>query len=223
MRIIKEWNAIGGLDDDYEDEPTDDQLKNVELPAEEEYTGEEDEEEYEEEEEYDEINQVKYLIRQMLTNAGFEKFFVESSGLDITIEFILSKKEKLKSIIKLTNMMKKMKDDVLVQYESEVELWETKAGLPLFTFEFLYGKKKEKKEINPKDLLSGLLEDDQDHYSLGEWPPVEETGKKSGGPPSLKNNWIRSSDKLVDQNYVPGRIYGNNHRHEKDKDEDLPF
>ena len=41
-------------------------------------------------------------------------------------------------MMKIMSMIKKIKTEVLIQYDSEMDLWETKKGLPLLTFDFYY-------------------------------------------------------------------------------------
>jgi hypothetical protein len=36
------------------------------------------------------------------------------------------------------NLFKKLENDILIQYESEFDLWETKEGDPLLTAKFFY-------------------------------------------------------------------------------------
>ena len=85
----------------------------------------------------DDIQHLLYLIRSLFKNVGIEAD-VDSEGLNISICVILNKKEKMKSILSVFDVAKKLKKDILLQYESEFELWETKDDRPVLTFNFKY-------------------------------------------------------------------------------------
>ncbi len=75
------------------------------------------------------------LLRQMFTQSGIE-VYTECSGLDISICVPLSQKEDLKSFVKIFDIAKKLKKDILAQYDSSYELWYTKEGYPVIEFTF---------------------------------------------------------------------------------------
>lgn len=83
----------------------------------------------------DDMQHLSSLLREMFTNSGFEAY-VEYSGLNIEISLGLSRKESLKFLVKLFELIKKIKKDILIQYESNFEMWETKDGQPCITFSF---------------------------------------------------------------------------------------
>ena len=86
----------------------------------------------------DDMSHLLYLLRTMFKNTGIE-VEVRNRGLDIEIDAYLNKKERLKDVIKVFEVAKKLKKDVLPQYDSEFELFYSKTGHPILTFTFLYG------------------------------------------------------------------------------------
>lgn len=94
-------------------------------------------EEEEEDIESEDMDNLLYLLRTLFKNSGVDAE-IDNKGLDITIYAVLNKKEKISSILKVFDVVKKLKKDILPQYESEFELWETKSGEPMLTFVFEY-------------------------------------------------------------------------------------
>jgi len=86
------------------------------------------------------IQHLNYLLRTMFKNSGIEDVRIENKKLDISISCILRKRESMKNVIKVFEIAKKLKKDILGQYDSEFEMWETKDGRPLLTFNFYYGE-----------------------------------------------------------------------------------
>jgi len=97
------------------------------------------------------VDELTYLLRKMISNSNISNFYVMSDGFDICIQFILQKNDKMRSIMKIVNILKKIKDDILIQYDSEIEMWETTKGEPLFTIDFYYEANKQgyKKNVAP--------------------------------------------------------------------------
>jgi hypothetical protein len=99
-----------------------------------------------EEEEEDEqigdsdMDNLLYLLRTMFKNKGIKDVYVEHEELDITISVTMGHKEKIESIISVFDTAKRLKRDILPQYDSEFEMWETKDGKPLLVFNFYYGE-----------------------------------------------------------------------------------
>jgi hypothetical protein len=100
---------------------------------------EEEEESYSEETSNDdEEDHLCYLIRSMFNNSGINAQ-VERDDLDLTVYVFLQQKERMKSILKTFDVVHKLKKDILPQYDSEMELYESKQGYPIFKFDFFYG------------------------------------------------------------------------------------
>lgn len=86
----------------------------------------------------DEEDHLCYLIRSMFNNYGINAQ-VERNDLDITVYVFLQMKERMKNILKTFDVVNKLKKDILPQYDSELELYESKQGYPIFRFDFFYG------------------------------------------------------------------------------------
>ena len=95
-------------------------------------------------EDADAISHLVYLLRQMINKSGFKNYFVTSDDYNISIQFILNKSEKMNHVIRILGLLKKISKDILIQYESELDLWETKDGNPLLTIDFYYDDDKNK-------------------------------------------------------------------------------
>ncbi len=85
------------------------------------------------------IENLLSTLRKMIRNSGFEKSYVftDDEGC-INVQFILNKTEKMSGVMKVMNLLKKLETDILIQYDSEFDLWETKSGDPLITAKFFY-------------------------------------------------------------------------------------
>ena len=86
------------------------------------------------------MDNLLYLLRTMFRNKGIKDVYIEHDDLDITISITMGYKEKIESIIAVFDTTKRLKRDTLPQYDSEFEMWETKDGRPLLTFNFYYGE-----------------------------------------------------------------------------------
>jgi len=86
----------------------------------------------------DDMGNLLYLLRSMFRNSGIDEVYIENKKMDITISVQLRKRERLKDIIKVFEVSNKLKRDILAQYDSEFEMWETKEGRPLLVFNFMY-------------------------------------------------------------------------------------
>lgn len=86
------------------------------------------------------MDNLLYLLRTMFKNKGIKNVYVENDELDISISVTMNMKEKIENIISVFDTAKRLKRDILPQYDSEFEMWETKDGRPLLTFNFYYGE-----------------------------------------------------------------------------------
>ena len=86
------------------------------------------------------MDNLLYLLRTMFKNKGIKNVYVENDGLDISISVTMNNKEKIENIISVFDTAKRLKRDILPQYDSEFEMWETNDGKPLLTFNFYYGE-----------------------------------------------------------------------------------
>lgn len=89
-------------------------------------------------EEDDDMDNLLYLLRKMFYNSGIENVIISNKKMDLTIYVELEREERLKDIIKVFEVVNKLKKDILPQYDSEFDMWKTKKGNPLLTFTFYY-------------------------------------------------------------------------------------
>jgi len=133
------FDDIDGYDDDAYD-----------YSREDEYNGEdENDSEYD-----DDMSHLCYLLRSMFNNSSID-VEVENKGLDLSIIAQFSRRESLGDIVKVFEIVKKIKKDVLAQYSSSFEIWETKQGIPVISFDFL---------LEDDDDKDGIVTDDKDDY-----------------------------------------------------------
>jgi hypothetical protein len=130
----REWNSYDDDDDDYSYDK--------------EYNGED------EDDSDDDMSHLCYLLRSMFNNSNID-VNVENSGLDLSITAQFARRESLGDVVKVFEVVKKIKKDILAQYSSSYEIWETKSGSPMITFEFML------EDDNDKD---GVVTDDKDDY-----------------------------------------------------------
>jgi hypothetical protein len=126
---LKKFNQLferEGFDDI--DNPFYDDFDDDDYNSKDEYNGEDEDSD-------DDMEHLCYLLRQMFNNSNFD-VNVENSGLDLSMTVQFERKESLKDVIKLFEIVKKIKKDILPQYESSYEMWETKSGRPMITFDF---------------------------------------------------------------------------------------
>lgn len=86
----------------------------------------------------DDMEHLLFLLRKMFHNSGIDNVDITNKKMDLTIYVELRTREKLRDIIKVFEVVNKLKKDILPQYDSEFDLWKTKKGSPLLTFEFYY-------------------------------------------------------------------------------------
>jgi hypothetical protein len=141
---LKKFNQLferEGFDDidgyDYEDD--------YDYSREDEYKGED------EDDSDDDMSHLCYLLRSMFNNSNVD-VNVENSGLDLSITAQFAKRESLSDIVKVFEIVRKIKKDVLAQYSSSYEIWETKTGTPMITFEFM---------LEDDDDKDGVVTDDK--------------------------------------------------------------
>jgi hypothetical protein len=127
-------------DDKYESQ----KLKKYEQFLTEKYWDDE-EGQYEDEEDDDkeqDIEHLKYLLRQMLTKAGIKNSTITNNGLNLKIQIIppsygmIDYFYKLDDIIQIYETIKKFDKDILVDFDLECDIWETKKIEPLLIFNF---------------------------------------------------------------------------------------
>lgn len=91
----------------------------------------------------DDVETLNALLRKMFRNSGIDNVIVETIKMDITITITLNRREELKQVIKIFEVANKLKKDILAQYDSEVEMYDSwdkldKMSKPTVVFSFLY-------------------------------------------------------------------------------------
>ena len=145
---LKKFNQLferEGFDDIYEPFDYDD---DDDYRYDKEYKGED------EDDSDDDMSHLCYLLRSMFNNSNID-VNVENSGLDLSITAQFARRESLSDVVKVFEVVKKIKKDILAQYSSSQEIWETKSGSPMITFEFML------EDDNDKD---GVVTGDKDDY-----------------------------------------------------------
>jgi hypothetical protein len=98
---------------------------------------------FDDDDEYDEDEDVQhllYLLRQMFRNSGVQDVRVTAKGNeDILIECYMRKGDSLRNVIKVFEVANKLKRDILAQYDSEFQMWDSKVG-GVLTFGFTLGE-----------------------------------------------------------------------------------
>lgn len=79
------------------------------------------------------------LLRKFFTISNIEAEVVYNDG-HIDIFCFLEKKEKMSSIIRVFEVVDKLKRDTLQGYKSKFELWENRQGYPVMNFQFGFGE-----------------------------------------------------------------------------------
>lgn len=84
----------------------------------------------------EEEDNLGYLIRTFLSARGITSY-VESDGKDVTVYIYLKKREKIKGLVKVFDVvLNNMKTQMFEDYDLETELYETKEGDPILSFTF---------------------------------------------------------------------------------------
>lgn len=176
-------------DDNFSGEEEDDEIREMDEDEFSQYNGEEEDEEEEEEEEGgentedDDMEYLCYLIRQIFINNGITPV-ITYREFDIEVDIQLKRRETLNNLINIFEIVKKIQDDMLVNYDTQYEVYETKKeSLPILTFEFTLtqfydpknGPDPVKSDQPPKKDLGKYIEDEYDDedvsfgYPRGGW------------------------------------------------------
>lgn len=102
----------------------------------------------------DDMSHLCYLLRSMFNNSNID-VEVSNKGLDLSITAQFARRESLSDIVKVFEVVKKIKKDILAQYSSSYEIWETKKGTPMITFQFM---------LEDDEDGDGVVTDDKDDY-----------------------------------------------------------
>lgn len=83
------------------------------------------------------MEHLKYLLRGMFKNKGFHNVSITNDELDLSIRCNLSHRERLSDLISLFDLVNKLKTDILPQYDSDYDTWESQKG-QVMEFGFYY-------------------------------------------------------------------------------------
>lgn len=109
----------------------------------------------------EQLKQLKHFLGLLFKNSGITAFDIEAKDLNFIVYVMLSKTEKMANIMKVLDVCKKLHTDVLIQYNVEFDLWETKSGNPLMTFSFFL-------EEDEDDIFVDDEEDEEDDFADSE-------------------------------------------------------
>jgi hypothetical protein len=73
----------------------------------------------------------------MFKNKGIENVSITNDNLDLSIRCSMGHREKLSDVINVFDLLNKLKMDILPQYDSEFDMWESQKGQTL-EFGFYY-------------------------------------------------------------------------------------
>ena len=214
LNYLKERRGFDDIDGSFDDTPFR-EIPGAEsgIPQPYEFFHEEEEEEEEdpkdvefEDVDSDEDDAVEHLLstlRKIVRNSGFRRSYVfyEKEESSINIEFILNKTENMTNVMNVMNLLKKLEKDILIQYRSEFDLWETKQGDPILTGKFYYDEDVDPSSDDDDD------DDESDHNEEDFIPPNQRNfGSKSN------ITWSRKdipSESVVDAESELGGRHGN--------------
>jgi uncharacterized protein YihD (DUF1040 family) len=86
----------------------------------------------------EEMESITSIIRKMAKSQGFQETFVSVGDDQIILEIVLKREETFTKVIQMLDLVKKIQKDILSDFKCDMDLWETKKNVPIFTFEFYY-------------------------------------------------------------------------------------
>jgi hypothetical protein len=84
----------------------------------------------------DDMEHLLYLLRTFLKDSGIKNVSLKNSADSIKLEIVLKTKERLSDVIKTFAVLKKLSNDIMADYDSEFDIWETKMGDPLLIIDY---------------------------------------------------------------------------------------
>ena len=93
----------------------------------------------------EEMESLGEMIEKSLENSGIENTHIEHKGDDFCIYILLDKKESLNTVLMIAGGLKKLNDDILIQYDSSLTVSETEEGENYIEAQFLYDQNKKGK------------------------------------------------------------------------------
>jgi hypothetical protein len=92
-------------------------------------------------------------IRAMIKNGGFKNANVNVQDKDFFLEFVMEQDKKFSNFMSLISLLEKINKDILVGYESVIDLWYDTSKKPLITVDFYHKSIGRGNNYNLKDNL----------------------------------------------------------------------
>lgn len=87
----------------------------------------------------DELDNLRYIISKMFKNSDIEDFEIKTGIDSLTIMVRFAKREPFDEVIKVFSLVNKLSNDILPQYDSDIDSWEDKSGNCIICFDFETG------------------------------------------------------------------------------------
>jgi hypothetical protein len=100
----------------------------------------------------EELENIGAIIRKMGRSQNFGRMDVSIEDDNILLEIVLKKEEAFSKVNQMLEFIDKIKKDILVGFKVDMDLWETKKGEPIFTFEFYYSISGSNQEYNNDEI-----------------------------------------------------------------------
>jgi hypothetical protein len=79
---------------------------------------------------------LKDSLLDMFSRAGFNNVEISGSVDYFTLEVTFKYFENLSDVLRVVELVKRIKDDILVDYEEDSDLWRSKSYMPLLSIDF---------------------------------------------------------------------------------------
>jgi hypothetical protein len=83
-----------------------------------------------------EFKALKDSLLDMFSRAGFNSVEISGSVDYFTLEITFKYFENLSDVLRVVELVKRIKDDILVDYEEDSDLWRSKSYMPLLSIDF---------------------------------------------------------------------------------------
>jgi hypothetical protein len=83
-----------------------------------------------------EFKALKDSLLDMFSRAGFNNVEISGSVDYFTLEITFKYFENLSDVLRVVELVKRIKDDILVDYEEDSDLWRSKSYMPLLSIDF---------------------------------------------------------------------------------------
>jgi hypothetical protein len=83
-----------------------------------------------------EFKALKDSLLDMFSRTGFNNVEISGSVDYFTLEITFKYFENLSDVLRVVELVKKIKDDILVDYEVDSDLWRNKSWMPLLSIDF---------------------------------------------------------------------------------------